>query len=259
VAKGKRKANRPAGVNPQELRQQRLEARREAKARAEAARRKAQQRARLIRMLMLALLAVGLFWFVFLRGRAPTEIGGHPVQTFSQAGVGDHTDGTVQYPTTPPVSGTHAAFPGVCGVFAEQIPNETQVHNLEHGAVGIQYVPELPPEQIQAIEEIARGYSENVFSAPYPGMETPIAVTSWGRMMRLQELDEDAIREYIDAFAGEGPEPGQTCPNDSDQPFDASPSPASTGSPVPTVPPEATASPGGGNGGNDGDGGGGDG
>src|SRR3712207_9572269 len=60
-------------------------------------------------------------------------------------------------------------------------------------------------------EEIVGEYESHVISAPYPDMEHYIAVSSWSRMMPLDELDAGAIREYIDAFRDKGPERGQPC------------------------------------------------
>lgn len=226
MAKKKSRRKKPVapGVDPNEKRRERLEAKRAARAEAERKRQRQRQRERWVRRGVFALLFVGAVWFVFLRTAGPTEIGGHEVEQFLTAGSGDHTTDPVSYESTPPVSGRHAPGPSPCGVFAEQLPNEIQVHTLEHGAVGIQFDPTLAPEDITAIEDIVRSYDSHVFSAPYSGMETPITVSSWGKLMRLEELDEDAIREYVDAFKEKGPEK-EPCDTETDQPFGAQPSP----------------------------------
>lgn len=239
--KSSKKNTRPQGaVDKQQLRQQRLEARRAAKAEAEERRRKQARRERLVRFMILSFVALSLFWFIFLRNQTPSEINGHPISQFSNAGVNDHTNDPQQYETTPPVSGPHAAGTLPCGLYGSQIPDETQVHMLEHGAVGLQYQPTLDPAEISKLEAIAKGEDENVFAAPYQGMETPISVTSWSRKMELDEVDEAAIEEFIDVFAGKGPESGQTCPNEQDQPFQPqqSPSPGEAISPAPGESPE---------------------
>lgn len=214
-----RRGSSPSGVDPNELRQQRLEARRKAKAEAEAARRKQQTRERIIRYVLYAGLFALAIWFVFLRNAAPTEIRGHTIDTFAQTGVNQHSTQPQNYPTTPGVSGPHAPQPAACGVLGQPIPAENAVHSLEHGAVGIHYAPDLDPEVIKEIEAVVGEYEENVFSAPLEGMETPIVATSWGRMMKLDAFDEAAVTEYVDAFAGKGPEAGQTCANTADSPF----------------------------------------
>jgi hypothetical protein len=246
----KNKRNRPAGApNPQELRQQRLEARRAAKEEALIAQRRASQRERLVRLVLFGFLFAGLFWFIFLRNQTPSEFNGQPVTQLSNAGEGNHTRETVNYESSPPVSGSHANGAGPCGVLNQEIPNETQVHSLEHGAVGVQYQPDLDPEVIADIEDIVREAGDNVFSAPYANMETPIALSSWSRLMTLDELDVEAIDGYIDAFAGNTLEPGTDCPATVDEPFEvpeASPEPGAEGAEPPAgdeASPEAPAEP----------------
>ena len=49
------------------------------------------------------------------------------------------TDTFAGYNSIPPTSGTHWAVPAEWGIYDEPVPNERQVHNLEHGGVMIQY------------------------------------------------------------------------------------------------------------------------
>jgi hypothetical protein len=222
----KKRRQAPPGIDPNEKRRERLEARRRAKAEALAAQQRAERRARIVRVVFYVGLLALAIWFFFLResNPVPEEIADR-VQSYSEAGENDHAavGETVAYEESPPVSGRHAPSPIPCGTYGEAVPNEGLVHSLEHGAVYLLYAPDVPVPQIRQLEEIAGNYDENVLVAPYDGeMETPIAVGSWGERMDLEEVDEDAITTYIDTFAGEGPESdtGQTCPNDSDQTFD---------------------------------------
>lgn len=231
----KNKKNRPEGLNPQELRQQRLEARRVAKEQALAERRKRERRARLIRLIVIGLLGLVLFWFVFLRGRGPSEIAGNPVETLSTAGGGLHTNEDVSYESAPPVSGEHRPGAPGCGTYGQQLEDELQVHALEHGAIGVQFAPDLDPEQIKAIEEFVGTFDKDVFSAPYEGMQTPVTVTSWGRKMQLDSFDEAAVREYFEAFAGGGPE-GAQLDCDSTESDEFQPASEATPAAVPTDP-----------------------
>lgn len=228
--KPNRPQTRPAtdGAGKQQQRRERLEARRAAKAAEYERRRKQARRERLIRAGILTFIGVSLFWFIFLRNQVPTEIEGRPITQLSNAGVNEHTSDPVTYESTPGVSGAHA--PGVlpCGVYDQQLPDETQVHMLEHGAVGVVFDPLLDPEEIARIEELVASYDENVFSAPYQGLPESVVVTSWSRLMNLDAVDIPAIEGYIEAFAGKGPERGQSCPNEEDSPFElptAEPSP----------------------------------
>lgn len=229
-----KKSGGPSGQDKQELRRQRLEARRAAKAAEMERRRKQQRREQMVRYLIISFVIVSLIWFIFLRNQTPSEIGGNPIAQFSTGGVNDHTTDPVQYESVPGVSGAHAPGALPCGVYNAKVPDESQVHMLEHGAVGINYQPTLAPETIEQIEDVVRDSGDNVFSAPYDGLPKPIAVSSWSRIMELDEFDRAAIEEYIDVFAGKGPESGQTCSNEEDSPFEAAPSPSPSAEPSPS-------------------------
>ncbi len=215
-----KKKKRSGGQEAHALKQQRIEERRRERAEQEAKQRKAAARAGLVRGAALIALAALAVWFVFFRGQTPDEIGGHELTKFSGGGVGEHAEGTLDYEMSPPVEGTHATSPAACGVHGTAIPNENLVHSLEHGAVGLMFSPDASPDDITALEDLALEFDENVLSAPFSGMESPFSVISWGERMDLAELDVDAMREYIDVFAGKGPEAGQTCPSTTDSPFD---------------------------------------
>ncbi|MDQ3659734.1 MAG: DUF3105 domain-containing protein [Actinomycetota bacterium] len=219
----KKKSSRTRGkVDPSqhERRQQRLEERRQAREQ-ELARATRERRKRdFLRRALIVLVLGVLTWFFFFRSQSPTEIAGTEVMNFSTSGVNVHRTGSLEYETTPPVSGPHAPQPAACGTHAEPVSDEEQVHTLEHGGVGIQYLPDLDPEQIAAIEELASGYDSHVFSAPYSGMEPNVVVSSWGKKIELDSARIPVIRAYVTAFRLKGPEK-QDCPSSSDETFSA--------------------------------------
>jgi hypothetical protein len=214
-----RPARRPGGAEAHERRQARLDARREARARAVAAQRRAARRERIVRVAIIGLLAGGFLWFFLLQTQrdVPDSISGHRVEQFPESGAGQHVTGPVDYDSTPPTHGPHGTVVE-CGVHAEPIPNENQVHMLEHGAIGIQYRPDLDLADVRAIEDIVRSYDGRVFSAPYPDMRSAIAVTAWGELMRLDSLDADAIRGFVTELRGQGPE-DVACAATAERPF----------------------------------------
>lgn len=228
----KRRRTAPPSVDTNEKRRERLEAKREARERVAAAQRKVERRERLIRYALIAAFVVAAAWFFFFRGQTPSAIAGHPIEKFSEAGTNQHVTTPVAYEETPPVAGQHAPGAAGCGVYNEQIPDESYVHSLEHGTVALLYDPtRVEPSEIETLEGIARDFGDRVISAPYEGAGRPIYVTSWGERMPLDSVDSAAIREYIETFRGHGPE-DLPCSPDSDQSFE--PSPSATPSPTPS-------------------------
>lgn len=127
----------------------------------------------------------------------------------------NHVEGAVDYPNNPPLGGDHAPtwlgrVVGQCGAFAEPVPTENAVHSLEHGAIWITYDPELESDQVSTLEEYAEGESKIIVS-PFEGMDTPIAVSGWGNQVKVDDASDERIEQFIDAFEGQGPEPGAQC------------------------------------------------
>ncbi|HZK51620.1 MAG TPA: DUF3105 domain-containing protein [Actinomycetota bacterium] len=228
----KRPQQRPPGFDPNEKRRQRLEEKRLQREAAAKAQRRAEFRERLVRGMVFAAVVVAAIWFFFLRTQTPGEIDGNEVREFREAR--GHTNEPVNYPMTPPVTGDHSQSAAPCGIHGTQIADELYVHSLEHGTVGVLYDPQkVEVETIRDIEALVGEYDDRTIAAPYPGTETPISVTSWNKMMRLDEFEEDTVTEYIDAFRGRGPE-NLPCENTQDAPFDPQslePAPAPTPSP----------------------------
>ncbi|MFQ5825958.1 MAG: DUF3105 domain-containing protein [Dehalococcoidia bacterium] len=106
------------------------------------------------------------------------------------------------YNSDPPTSGPHMKYLATWGVHDTPIPKEVQVHNLEDGGVIVHYQPEAPEEVVARLKEIVERHEEGVILAPYPGLETMIALTAWTRLERMDELDEERIRRFIKAYRG---------------------------------------------------------
>ena len=112
------------------------------------------------------------------------------------------------YNTTPPSSGNHYARPVQVGGYTEPIPNERQVHNLEHGHVMVQY-RDLSPAQIDELEELIRPDPEMIILAPYPDMDPVVAFTSWGKIQTCDAWSDSvpALAKYfIDRNRDNAPE-----------------------------------------------------
>lgn len=181
--------------------------------RREEGRRAAAERARRKRIIIWSavVVAAGLVLVVALRP-LPEELA--DVESFPQMGRDHLTQGEAvpDYNSSPATSGDHLPSPADCGIYTSEIPDEIQVHNLEHGVVAIQYQPGVDQSDIQALEEYARTKPSHVLVAPRADLDDPVVVTSWTRMLRLPNADIDTIDVYYDQFVHSGPEVGVSCP-----------------------------------------------
>jgi len=140
---------------------------------------------------------------------AGEEIDG--VETFTDLGNA-HVQTAVEYPQTPPVGGDHNPVWQNCGVYREPVENVHAVHSLEHGAVWITYDPELPADQVEALE--ARAASNNyVLVSPYEGLPTPVVASAWGLQLQLEDASDERLDVFVRKYVrGEQtPEPGAAC------------------------------------------------
>jgi hypothetical protein len=92
-------------------------------------------------------------------------------------------------------------------ILTRPMPIAVQKHVLEHAdgrgrpGVIINYNCtkfRCPDGMVDRLAEIARGYPEHVYLAPYPEMDVRIAVTRLGKILTLEEPDEARIRAFIE-------------------------------------------------------------
>ena len=124
----------------------------------------------------------------------------------------NHIEGEVLYEQIPPVGGPHNSVWQNCGYYAEPIYNWHGVHALEHGAVWITYDPELPEEDIQQLEDLTN--QTYVLVSPYPGMESPVVASVWGKQMEFDGVDDDRLDPFIREYRmnpNNTPELGALC------------------------------------------------
>lgn len=106
------------------------------------------------------------------------------------------------YTTVPSTSGPHVPQTIAPGVYRQPIPDQIQVHALEHGHVLIQYALTTPPETVALLERIGRQHSRATVVAPYPALTSGIALTAWGRLLLLEQADPAEIERFVVALAG---------------------------------------------------------
>lgn len=79
-----------------------------------------------------------------------------------------------------------------------------------HGTVWITYDPDLPGEDVAALEDLL---PDDGILSPYPGLPGPVVVTVWGAQLRLDGADDPRLPQFLLDF-GDGstsPEPFASC------------------------------------------------
>lgn len=104
-----------------------------------------------------------------------SEVRGQRVTTFSGLSR-NHSAGPVTYAQTPPAGGDHSAAWENCGIYRSPVPNENAVHSLEHGAVWITCRPDLPADQVTALQSLVCSQPYGLLS-PYVGLPSPVVAT----------------------------------------------------------------------------------
>jgi hypothetical protein len=111
------------------------------------------------------------------------------------------------YNSDPPTSGQHWPVTASWGIHTEAVPNELQVHNLEHGGIVIQYdCPDGCPDLVAQLSAIVNRYPVKLLLAPRDGMTHQIVLTAWGRMLTLDHFNNVLIQRFINAYIDKGPE-----------------------------------------------------
>ncbi|HEV2889866.1 MAG TPA: DUF3105 domain-containing protein [Frankiaceae bacterium] len=158
-------------------------------------------------------LCVGLWGAVLLaqRGAAsPAERDGRTVRDLRAAGCEydtradrgrTHVDAP-RYTVEPPSGGDHLPRPAEAGVHAVAPPDGELVHALEHGLVVVWLGTGVDDA---AVRPFAQTFREEVVVVRRPGV-TGVAATAWHRRLHCPSFSEPALRAFVCAFRGRGPE-----------------------------------------------------
>jgi hypothetical protein len=130
-----------------------------------------------------------------------------------EAAVPNQHDDELKIPFggTPPMGGPHASVWQNCGIYETPVEGQYAIHSMEHGAVWITYTPDLPAEQVVALQDMVRGQGYILLN-PYPEQISPIVLTVWDRQLAVDSVDDARITEFIDQYSQiRGPESGAAC------------------------------------------------
>lgn len=109
----------------------------------------------------------------------------------------------------PPTSGDHYGD-GVAGagIHDEPVEDGLTVHSMEHGAVVLHYDPnQLNTTQIEQLKDIFTSkFNGKKIMLPRLNMSAPIVMTSWGQILKLDEIDQEQMVTFMDTNNDRGPE-----------------------------------------------------
>jgi hypothetical protein len=122
----------------------------------------------------------------------------------------------VAYDQSPPFGGPHDNAWAECNgtVYPNAVRTENMVHSLEHGSVWIAYNPDkVKGKALDTLKGKVEGQPYMLMS-PYPGLDQPISLQSWGHQLKLKDATDPRIDEFIKSLREnqyQNPEPGGRC------------------------------------------------
>lgn len=121
----------------------------------------------------------------------------------------------IAYRSNPPASGSHYPVWARYEEYPTALPRGYWVHNLEHGAVVFLYHPNGPQGTILVFRDVFRRLHNDpacgaprALLTPDPDMQRIVAVVAADWILE-DTIDENAIRAFVTAHRGRGPE--NTC------------------------------------------------
>ena len=157
----------------------------------------------------LVVIGIALAW-----GPISNLMGGNKLQSVSfpnqgQEHITPDKAPVTTYNSNPPTSGPHYGEAAAWGTYDRVLPDETLVHNLEHGGIVIGYnCADGCPDLVTQLKGFAAGYRTKVVLAPRPNKDVPnrITLTAWTKLDQFNDFDADRIKAFISAFKDKGPE-----------------------------------------------------
>lgn len=121
------------------------------------------------------------------------------------------------YNSDPPTSGPHYPEELNAGFYETNIypyPAGYLVHNLEHGYIIFWYNCAILDDgdceelktQIQSVMDEVGNFK--VIAYPWETLDVPVAMTSWGRLQKMQTFDPEQARLFYETNLNNAPEPG---------------------------------------------------
>lgn len=108
----------------------------------------------------------------------------------------------VAYDQSPPFGGPHDEVWATCTgiVYPNPLRSENAVHALEHGSVWITYNPKtIGADDLDKLKKKVTG-EQFLFLSPFPDLDHPISLQSWGHQLKLDSAGDERIDQFITAL-----------------------------------------------------------
>ena len=112
----------------------------------------------------------------------------------------------IAYNSNPPTSGPHWVDVAGGGIKNAPIADELVLHSMEHGAAVVWYREGMEQAEIDKIKEAFVAASGKKILLPRKDLDVPVALTSWGYILKLDTIDTGVIREFIETNNDRAPE-----------------------------------------------------
>ena len=117
-----------------------------------------------------------------------------------------------EYNSVPATSGWHTGNITSWGSYDYLVPERTLIHNMEDAGVILYYPfgsPEENAEHIERLEQAVAAAEEakgeryrRIVIAPHENLASQYVLTAWTRKLELDDLDQNAITQFIDRYEG---------------------------------------------------------
>jgi len=120
--------------------------------------------------------------------------------------VNDPPDKPFKYNSFPPSSGRHYFTPAVYDFHTEPVDKYRLVHNLEHGAVIVQWGSKVPQSEVAKIRAWWKDDARGIGAAPLPALGDQIAAVAWTHVAKCKRFDDTAFSKFRGTYQFKGPE-----------------------------------------------------
>lgn len=164
------------------------------------------------------IVVVALIILSITRSPGSNDLMGDAVNNLSRAHVpSDLPPGP--YSTNPPAGGAHydTDFPAKFYLESDlaalpKYPEGYLVHNLEHGYVIFWYNCQAANTDCSALKQTIQQVMDEtgntkLIAFPWSNMDVPLAMTSWGRILKFTTIDPVVMKQFVDRNRYQAPEP----------------------------------------------------